>query len=203
MTEEQVETAEIQAEELAVKIKSGKAVFKQLSKKLEGELVFAAQPLSHWKDYFKLNIPDQDLNPIVLKGLDMKLMELYHEASFYYSMANSLSQMIKNGAESNYQTIFLGLVEQFKGTGQKLPAAATLENLARIQNMTQDSASWYAEVEVKFWREVLDNLSSQRKIIENASLNISVELKALNHEKALDSLVASSTNHNKYNGQRY
>lgn len=188
MSEQQVQSLDSQAEALAQKIKSGKALFRKLAEKLESELVFANQPIGHWKQYFKLPIPDGDLNPIILKELDLKLMKLTEEASFLYSVANAVATMIKNGAESNYHSIFLGLVEEYKQSTGRLPAAATLENLARINNMTSDSASWYAELEAKFWKEMLDSLSAQRKIIENASLNISVELKALNQERTIDSM---------------
>lgn len=187
------EVAEDKAEELANKIKAGKAIYQALSAKLDEEMVFAGKKAEEWREELRLNIPNGDLNPSILKALDVELMEKYHEASFYHAVAQAKASMIQQGAKNNYETIYIGIVEEYKKDGKRLPAATTLENLARIHNSEQDASYQYANIEVKFWKDVLDNLTNKRRLIENASLNISVELKAEQSGRMIDGL---NNNHN-------
>lgn len=187
------EITEIKAEDLAQRIKAGKAIYQLLSAKLDSDMVFAGKTAGEWKEELRLNIPNGDLNPAILKELDVELMNKYHEASFYHAVAQAKASMIQQGAKNSFETTYLGVVEEYKKGGKRLPAASTLENLARIQNSEQDASYRYADIEVRFWKDVLDNLTHKRRLIENASLNISVELKAEQNGKYIDSI---NNNHN-------
>ena len=46
----------------------------------------------------------------------------------------------------------------------------------------------YSEIELNFWKDILSDIKEARKTVENISLNLSVEAKALQHEHYLDTL---------------
>ncbi|GAG10765.1 unnamed protein product, partial [marine sediment metagenome] len=114
--------------------------------------------------------------------------DLNQEATFHHAVASAKVQMIKRGCESQFNDKFWALTQEYKEKGKKLPAASTLQTLATIQNDDMESAQSLASVETKFWKDILDHLATCRRLIENASLNISVELKALNAQSMLDNL---------------
>jgi hypothetical protein len=117
-------------------------------------------------------------------------MAHWQEASFYYAVAQAKSQIIKRGTESAYLAKFTILVEEHKAKGGRLPSADTLSTLAKVDSDDVESALSISDVEMKFWKEILSRLDTCRKLIENATLSISTELKYLHAEKQLDRLEA-------------
>jgi len=184
----QNKTAKQRADELMGFLLKGSEVHHLFSESMRRQMVISEQPIAYWEARFKMHIPVDNLTPSLCKELDMKLMDLNQEATFHYAVASVKSQMIKRGTDAAFTAKFWQLVTEHKEKNMKLPAAATLENMAKIDNDELDSASTLAEIETKFWKDILEHLNTCRKLIENASLNISVELKALSNEKMLDKL---------------
>jgi hypothetical protein len=181
-------TPKAQAEKLLKALLKGKEVYKLFSEFMRKQLTISGQPIDHWEEKFKLSIPVDDLTPAICKQLDVQLMGLSQEATFHHAVASAKVQMIKRGCESQFNDKFWALTQEYKEKGRKLPAAATLQTLATIQNDDMESAQSLASVETKFWKDILDHLATCRRLIENASLNISVELKALNAQNMIDNI---------------
>lgn len=179
-------TAKAQADELLLSLMKGKEVHGIFAENIKKSLRVSGEHIEYWEEKFHLVIPTDNLTPEMCKMLGMQIMDLHQEATFYYAVATAKSQMIKRGTEHSFNGKFWAIYQEHKQGKKKMPAAATLENLAKIDNEDIESASSIAEVEVKFWKTILDHLSTCRKIIENASLNISVELKAIGNEKMMD-----------------
>jgi len=187
-------SAKTQADELLLSLLRGKEVHNIFAENLRKTLTISGEPVDVWEKRFRMIIPTDNLTPSMCKELGMKIMDLHQEATFFYAVSLAKSQMIKRGTESSFNSKFWAIYQEHKQTSKKIPAAATLENLARIENEDIEAATSIAEVELKFWKNILDHLSTCRKIIENASLNISVELKALSNEKYMDHI-------NRYKGE--
>jgi hypothetical protein len=181
-------TTKQQADELLSSLIKGREVHDIFAENFRKSLKISGEPIEEWEGKFKLSIPTDNLTPSMCKELGMKIMDLHQEATFFHAVALAKSQMIKRGSESSYNSKFWAIYQEHKNAKKKIPAAATLDSLAKIDNEDIESAQSMADIEVKFWKNILDHLSTCRKIIENASLNISVELKAIHSEKFMDRL---------------
>jgi Zn-dependent oligopeptidase len=179
MTQE-TKTAKQQAEILMSSLLKGKEVYEQFGIIMRNTISISGQPIEHWEKRFKIKVPMDNLSPAMCKQLDMEIMDLNQEAAFYHAISSTRHQSIKRGQDANYIDCYAAIVTDFKNKGMKIPAAATLETMARMNNDGMESAGTLADVETKFWKNILDHLATCRKIIENATINISVELKSLN-----------------------
>lgn len=165
------------ADELLSKLLKGKEIHDLFAANMRKQLLINGKTMEQWEDRFKIKIPTDDLTPAICRQYDYKLLELNQEASFYHAIAGAKLQMIKRGGDSTYRDKFFAIVQEYKEKNIKLPAAATLENLAKVETDDVESAQSIAEVERDFWSDILNHLSSCRKIIENATFNSSIEAK--------------------------
>lgn len=188
------ETPRQQADQLLSRLLKGKEVYELFSNSLRNQLQISGHTMKYWEEKFKIKIQTDNLNPATCIQLDIKLMELSQEASFFLAAAQAKAQMLKRGQEASYNDKFHAILQEYKNKGGKVPAAATLETLAKIDNEDINSAEAIAQVELKFWKEVLDHLNTCRKLLENATLNISVEMKANAQERYLDNVARKSNN---------
>jgi hypothetical protein len=175
--------AKAKADALLDKLLKGKQIHDLFASNMRNHLLISGQSLDDLEKKFKLKIQTDSLTPEICKMYAFQLMNLNQEAAFYYAVANAKSQMLKRSGESTYRDRFYAIVQEYKTADKKLPANATLENLARIENDDLDSAEAIAEIEKRFWQDILDHLSSLRKLIENATFNSSVEAKLLIQNK--------------------
>ena len=181
-------TAQDKAQILLNKLMTGKQVHEIFAESMKHQLLINGKPMTHWETHFKINIPTDNLTPSLCKELSMRLIQLNQEAAFFQAIATAKAQIIKRGTTAAYNDKFWTIVQQYKTEKKKLPAAATLETMARVDNEDLDSAQTIADIESKFWKDILDHLATCRKLIENASMNIATELKSLNNEKFLDNI---------------
>lgn len=187
MTETKL-TAKAQAEKLLKDLFQGKEIHDIFTQNFQRQMVISGQAIDHWQNKFKIKVPTDNLTPAMCMELAMKIMDLSQEATFYHAVAQAKAQMLKRGSDSTYNNKFWAIVQEHKSKGTKMPAAATLDTMARINNDEIESAETIAQIELKFWKDIIDHLNMCRKLIENASLNISVEIKAMNNEKFIENL---------------
>lgn len=172
-------TPKAKADQLLTRLLKGKEIYDIFSKNMKNQLLISGKTPDYWKKEFWIKIPTDNMTTQSCKELDMNLMGLNQQAVFYHAAAQAKQQMIKRGTEAAYNDKFWAIVQEHKDKGMRPPAAATLETMARINNDELESASTLADIEQKFWKSILDHLSTCRKLIENATLNISTELKYL------------------------
>lgn len=169
-----------QAIELMQRYAKGKDIYKILTDDMQ--IYVSGQPVEFWLKKFRIHVPVDNLTPSIMKELDMKILDLHQEATFYAAVTAARAQMIQKGSSSSYYGKYMEILENFKSSGKRAPSANTLESLTKIDNEDIETAATIVEVETKFWKYILDHLVMARRLIENASLNISVELKALTNE---------------------
>jgi len=174
-----------QAEKIFQQIIKGKEVHEQFEDYFKRQITISGQTISYWNERFQLDFPG-DLSLAQAQQLAGQLMSLLQEASFYFSIAQAKVQLMKRGSNSNYLAKFASLVEEHKGRGGRLPSAQTLETLAKIDGDAAESAYTIADVELKFWKEKLSSLETFRKLLENATMAASTELKYLHTGNYLD-----------------
>lgn len=167
------------------KLAKGRAAYDDFFK--EHTLEISGEPIQNWITKFRLKIPMGDLNPSIMKQLDVEIMNLSQEASFFLACSQAKAQLIQKNSEMQLSQKFLEIYEQYKDKG-KAPAASVLESLAKTSVQDSEYAFVFADIEVKFWKNILDHLNMCRRLVENATVNISVELKATMNEHYIDSL---------------
>ena len=141
------------------------------------------QTLKYWRSHFLIKLP-ADIGTDTCKSVDIKLVNLFQEAHGNKGKAEAALSIYKAMYAKEYRSEYASLVRSYDG--KKLPAAGTLVTLTENKLGDMKDSIALAETEVSFWKEMLANLNTIRKIIENATLNISVEAKALNYQNMLD-----------------
>lgn len=198
MTDNQKPTPKAQAEALVTSLLKGKEVHEIFAEKMKKQLPISGKSMDYWEDRFKIHVPTDNMTPTLCKELSMKLVDLHQEASFHYAVATAKTQMLKRGSESAFLSKFHAITEEYKEKGRRLPGAETLKTLANIPNEEVDSAAAIADMEAKFWKSILEHLHVCRKLVETASMNIAVELKATRNDEAIDRMIAHANGG--YNG---
>lgn len=163
-------------DEMITNLRKGKDIYEQFIQAVNDRMTIQGKTMPQWKEHFRVDIPDNpDIN--ACKEIDMKLLELYQEASFLKAMAEAAATLQRKGYDTEYRNKFERLVAQYEGEKKKLPAKDTLENLAKKEVDSIESGLAYSDLAVRFWKEILENLNYIRKLVENATINNSVEAK--------------------------
>lgn len=167
-------------DDMILNLRQGKDIHEQFAEAVQDRMMIQGKTMDQWRKHFRIEIPE---NPDITacKEVDMVLMEKYQEASFLKAMADASHLLQKKGYETQYRQKFEALVSEYKQSGKKLPAKDTLSALAAGKVDDIETGVTYAELAVRFWKEILDNLNYVRKVIENATINNSVEAKATNN----------------------
>lgn len=175
------------ADDLLNILRKGKSIYDNFNNSFRTNYLIAGKTIEGWEKQFKLKIPaDPDLATCRL--LDLKLMELHQEASFHKASSDAIVEALHNGSETEFHTRFTTLVNQYQSTNQKLPAAATLEVLAKTELDDVTTAVVSAKVAADFWQSIIDHLTFCRKLLEQIVMSHGVEAKSLQTERYIDSL---------------
>ena len=169
------------------RLRAPKALCDELSKQLLGLYLINGKSMSEWKNHFYVKIPP-DLNPVTVREVDMKLMELYQEASFLKIAAHIRLTSMNGSTHTAFREQFNKIVSEYKDKGNRIPSKETITTLAEESISNEKDAIVHAEIELNFWKEILNHLQECRKLIENATINLASEAKALYNERYFDSL---------------
>jgi len=120
-------------------------------------------------------------------------MNLYQEATFFKARAERMHHTFKKTSEAEYRAAFAAEVEKYQGG--KVPAKDTLATVAENQISTLRDGCIIGDIELAFWKSILDSLSNVRKLLEQATMNLGIELKALNNQNVIEAMAG------KYNGK--
>lgn len=178
---------QISASTLVNQLRNGKVLHDQFADEFRKRYKIAGKLINEWKDHFKITMPP-DLDPVKIQLVDVLLMELHQEATFLKAEVEARLTACRSRNDDMYRTEYARLVTEYKSKQQKLPAKDTLAALAEEKTGDIKNALTHAEIELCFWKEILNDLRNSRRLIDNATINISVEAKALNHEKYITAL---------------
>jgi len=159
-----------------------------LRKEIESTLQYNGKTLQEWKEHFTIKINPNNVTPSMLKEISAKLILLNHEASFNHSLAQAKKELLLGGANHTNDDQYMDIVQTHKLNNVRTPAAPTIKVMANKKNANITMAATIAEVEMRFWKNVLDNLSNTRKLIEQCTFNSAVELKQLNSDRLIENM---------------
>ena len=178
---------ETKATAMIEKLKDSKELYSEYSKQFSERYSVNGRTLAEWKMYFKISVPP-DLNPATAKHLSMQLMDLYQEASMLKTDAELRLHAANNVTKSMTRDKYNALLVEYKGNGGKIPAAATLTTEAEAACGKELDAITHIEIELTFWKGILNSLQECRKLVEVATWNLSVEAKAIGHDNRMDQI---------------
>ena len=169
------------------RLKLSKELYAEYTKQFSTRYQVAGRTFEEWRRYFKINVPP-DLNPRTAQHLSLRLMELYQEANSYKTDAELRLHGANSVTKSMTRDKYNALLMEYKATDKKVPAAATLTTEAEAACGKELDSLIHIEIELTFWKGVLNSLQECRKLVEVATWNLSVEAKAIGHEHQMDSL---------------
>lgn len=167
---------EEKAEELLTSIKKSKSVYDAFAVSFRTRYQISGHTIEEWEKEYKVVVPE-DLNPQQCKQFDIRLMGMHQEISFFRAAARAILQALSKGSETQYRSKFSALVAEYKQRGEKLPAAATLESLARIDLDDVDGALMAANIANNFWEDILKHLDYCRKLVESIAMSNGIQAK--------------------------
>ncbi len=173
---EQIQDPKKRAEELLDNLRKGKSTYDSFSLNFRKQYLIADHTMEQWQVHFSFTVPP-DLEPSRCKELDIKLMGLHQEASFYKATSEACMQALKKGGETEYRNRFTALVADYNSKHMKLPAASTLESLVKTQIDDVETALVSAEIASQFWKDILDHLQFCRKLLELAMIGSGIQVK--------------------------
>lgn len=169
------------------RLKLSKELYQEYTKQFSERYCVQGRPLGEWRRYFQIHVPP-DLNPRTAQHLALRLMELYQEASNYKTEAELRLHSAQSTAKSMTRDKYNALLVEYKSNGGKVPAAATISTEAEAAYGKELDSLIHIEIELIFWKGILNSLQECRKLVETATWNLSVEAKAIGHEAKIDSL---------------
>lgn len=179
-------------EDLIAQLKKSKQIHDNYAKEFKTRYTtFEGKRLDTLRKDFRVQIPP-GLNPRLCLEINSQLNDLFQEATYYKDGAENRLAALKATCDGQFRDEFTKLVNEYKTTGQRLPAKDTLTQLAEYKISALKDALVHAEIEINFWKDVLSNLTNARKLIDNGTINLSVEAKAINQERYIDKLNSNS-----------
>jgi len=167
----------MKVEEIVEQADSGVNFAKQVQEGLK-KTIIAGKTMGEWKIYFSITVPP-DLNPQTCITTLTKLITLYQEAAFLKSRADRTCQHLTQAAKYSFTQEFYKQIEEIKEKNIRIPSKDTLEILAEQKITELRMAEQAAKVELSFWKDIIDNLSTTRKVLEQITINLGIERKML------------------------
>ena len=145
------------SEALFEKTDKGEEVFHSFSKRVKDNLLIYDKTIPEWWQHFGLRIDYENLNPENCKEILKKIANLYQEASYWYSLSCASSEALESSQSSNHTEKHAEIVKSYRDKGEKIPAAATLEQLVKADQDEIYSAIATAKIAQNFFKKILDS----------------------------------------------
>jgi hypothetical protein len=157
--------------------RDGKLVAEIFGEALNKQYLIYGKSMNEWKRQFKLSIPENP-DPAQCKVISSKLANHFHEATFYYSLAEAQLDALASGEFREYTQTFEKMVAEYrkKNPTKSLPAQKTLETLAHGKMLDVKGAMNNARIAKNFWKRILEGLTEVRKNLELVTRNNYIQL---------------------------
>jgi len=191
---EEIKTEENTQRELGEKsddilnyLRKGKEAYTEFGKKFREMYLISGKLIGEWEEHFEIDIP-ADTTPPILWSLDRQIAKLHQEASFLKAESSCRLEYIKAVYNKRYRAAFNAIIAEYKTAhpGSKLPSKDTMATQAESRVGDIKDAITHAEIELSFWKEMLADLAHKRRIVNDMTINLGIETKILNGEKAFE-----------------
>lgn len=165
------------SKELFSRVDQGEETLSSFSDRVRNNLLIFDKTIPEWWSHFGIRIDQDNLTPEICKNLLKKIATLYHEASYWYSIANASSSALESSQASSHTERYASVVAEYRGNNEKIPAAATIEQLVKADQDEIYSAIANSKITKDFFKTILDSLNTARKCIDTATINSGIEAK--------------------------
>lgn len=155
---------------LVSSITEGKVIFDSFRGRMVEEYKLEGKSLAEWQEFFHIMIPP-DLDPPRCKELDLRLLQLYEEATRYKVIADTVFTALTEGRANDHQLRMEALLADYRVRNKKDPPASMLDKFKMLaENTTLRSTVANARIAKEFFASILEYLTNCRKVIENATI---------------------------------
>jgi hypothetical protein len=121
--------------------------------------------------------PAKTLDPQKFREVMIQLAKNVQIANNYYSVSCTIEDAISGGNSIKKSDVTAAIVQRYASKGAKRPAATVIDQMAESYMSGTISARVSSKMVKNFWKQRLDMLLEVRKILEQVSMSIHVEMK--------------------------
>jgi len=166
-------------EDFLLELNRGGETYEKLTREFLSSFEFFGKTLDAWASEMMLEKPSEKLDLCAIRTLELEMIEKLEKASNYLSVATAMLQAIEGGNEIKKKRLTTAIVEGYKTQRARRPAASVIESMADSQLEDTAAACIAAKIIKQFWKQRLDTLLHNQKILEQISINLSVEMKMI------------------------
>jgi len=156
----------------------GAEIYSEITATFMKEFVFYDKTLYQWATDLMVRIPSNSkLDLVSFRACLIDLANNIQVASNYYSVASSMADGIAGGNSIKKSDVVAAIVENFRKTGARRPAATVIERMAESYMSSTVSANVAAKIVKNFWKQRIETLTDLRKVMEQIGMSLNVETK--------------------------
>lgn len=175
---EQQEIKDISSEEIVETIMDGAQVYSNISSTFIQSFMFYDKTLYEWASELMIAIPSaKELDPNKFREVMITLAKNVQVANNYYSVSCTIEDAISGGNSIKKSDVIAAIVQRYAAKGAKRPAATVIDQMAESYMSGTISAKISSKMVKNFWKQRIDMLLEVRKIMEQISMSLHVEMK--------------------------
>lgn len=172
---------------------NGVSLFESVKQWINSDYKTDGKSLAEWADLYRMPRIKEDSTPIECAALAAILANHIGDVSTRMALARSRASLLKQQSNVQLNQYVVNLVTRPQEEKKRLPNKETVLAMAGTMNTDLDTACLVADLELSFWKDMLEYLTNVRRAIETLSLNLSVDLKASQMEGWQERLANKST----------
>jgi hypothetical protein len=150
--------------------------YDRYTKQIENRLTIEDKTMDDWANHFSIKIPP-DVLPHQAKEILSIINDHYEEASRLYRSILTKQSAIEMIYKQDFSKKFVEVMNSYKDTDKRKPSKEAMEHIVNL-SITEVSGTLDRCVIVSsFFKQIIDKLTFQRKIIENIIIALGVEAK--------------------------
>jgi len=178
MEKKQDQIKSISSEEIVETIMDGAQVYSNISSTFIQSFMFYDKTLYEWASELMINIPPaKELDPSKFREVMITLAKNVQVANNYYSVSCTIEDAISGGNSIKKSDVIAAIVQRYASKGAKRPAATVIDQMAESYMSGTMSAKVSSKMVKNFWKQRIDMLLEVRKIMEQISMSLHVEMK--------------------------
>lgn len=178
MEQKQDQIKSISSEEIVETIMDGAQVYSNISSTFIQNFMFYDKTLYEWASELMVSIPPaKELDPNKFREVMITLAKNVQVANNYYSVSCTIEDAISGGNSIKKSDVIAAIVQRYAAKGAKRPAATVIDQMAESYMSGTMSAKISSKMVKNFWKQRIDMLLEVRKIMEQISMSLHVEMK--------------------------
>lgn len=168
----------VTSDEVIQTIMDGAEVYSNISSAFIQNFMFYDKTLYQWASELMIEIPSsKELDSNKFREVMITLAKNVQIANNYYSVSCTIEDAIAGGNSIKKSDVIAAIVHKYATKGAKRPAATVIDQMAESYMSGTISAKVSSKMVKNFWKQRIDMLLEVRKILEQISMSLHVEMK--------------------------